>query len=258
VNAEIDDTMRTGPPMEFDYVIVGGGSAGCVLAARLSEDPQVSVCLLEAGGRDSSVLIRAPLGFAAGAPLGLNTSRYESVPQAGLGGRRSFQPRGKVLGGSSAINAMVYVRGHRSDYDGWAALGNPGWDYASVLPYFKRAEHSESVGANDYRGFGGPLNVAWLRSPSPLNEAFLAACEAAGIPRTADCNGAQQDGCWPAQVTQKDGERCSAAAAYLTPNLTRPNLTVITRAQTAKVDLEGGRAVGVQYEIGRASCRERV
>ena len=164
---------------EFHYVIVGGGSAGCVLAGRLSEDPRVDVCLLEAGGRDSSVLIRAPLGFAAGAPIGLNTSLFESVPQPGLNGRRGFQPRGKVLGGSSSINAMVYIRGHRSDYDGWAAMGNPGWDYAGVLPYFKRAENSEAIGADDYHGIGGPLNVAWLRSPSPLNDAFLAACDLA-------------------------------------------------------------------------------
>jgi choline dehydrogenase-like flavoprotein len=235
--------------LQFDYVIVGAGSAGCVLAGRLSEDPDVSVCLLEAGGPDTSALIHAPLGFAAGAPVGLNTARYETVPQAGLNGRRGFQPRGKVLGGSSSINAMVYVRGHRSDYDSWAAAGNPGWDYASVLPYFKRSENSEALGANDYRGVDGPLNVAWLRSPSPLNDVFLAACEAAGIPRTPDCNGALQDGCWPAQVTQKNGERCSAAKAYLTPHLGRPNLTVITKAQTERVDIVDRRAVGVQATV---------
>jgi choline dehydrogenase-like flavoprotein len=243
--------------MEFDYVIVGGGSAGCVLAGRLSEDPSVSVCLLEAGGPDTSALIHAPLGFAAGAPVGLNTARYETEPQPGLGGRRGFQPRGKVLGGSSSINAMVYVRGHHTDYDGWAALGNPGWDYASVLPYFKRAENSEAVGANAYRGIGGPLNVAYLRSPSPINDAFLAACESAGIARTPDYNGAQQEGCWPSQVTQKNGERCSAAKAYLTPHLGRKNLTVITRAQAAMIDITNRRATGVQYLIGNVAKRVR-
>lgn len=237
--------------MEFDYVIVGAGSAGCVLAGRLSEDQAVTVCLLEAGGSDTSALIHAPLGFAAGAPLGLNTARYETVPQPELGGRRGFQPRGRVVGGSSSINAMVYARGHCSDYDGWAALGNPGWDYAGVLPYFKRAEHSECTGANEYRGVGGPLNVAHLRSPSPINDAFLTACEQAGIARTPDYNGAQQEGCWPSQVTQKNGERCSAAKAYLTPHLARKNLTVITHAQAAKIDLVGRRAAGVSYLLGQ-------
>ena len=232
----------------FDYVIVGGGSAGCVLAGRLSEDPSVRVCLLEAGPPDSSVFIRAPLGFAAGAPLGLNTARYTTVPQAGLGGRKGFQPRGRVLGGSSAINAMMHVRGHRSDYDHWAALGNPGWDFESVLPYFKRAENSECTGANDLRGVGGPLNVCHLRNPSPLNDAFLAACESAGLARTPDYNGTQQEGCWPVQVNQKNGERCSAAAAYLTPHLGRSNLTVITGAKAAQVELAGGQAIGVHYQ----------
>ncbi len=238
--------------MEFDYVIVGGGSAGCVLAARLSEDPQVSVALLEAGKPDTSVLIRAPLGFALGGPLGMNTARYETVPQAGLGGRRGFQPRGQVLGGSSAINAMIYMRGHPSDFDAWAAAGNPGWDWRSVLPYFKRAERSECFGADEFHGGDGPLNVSFLRSPFAINQAFLDACESQGVTRNADYNGARQEGCWMSQVTQVGGERCTAARAYVTPNRARSNLAVLTRAQAQRIAVEEGRATGVHVLIDGA------
>ena len=142
---------------------------------------------------------------------------YETVPQAGFNGRRGWQPRGKVLGGSSSINAMVYTRGNPRDYDEWAALGNPGWGWADVLPHFRAAEHSECFGATALHGSGGPLNVAWLRSPSPLGEAFMQACAQRGLPRIADYNGPRQHGVAPAQVTQKDGERCGAARAYLQP-----------------------------------------
>jgi choline dehydrogenase-like flavoprotein len=236
---------------EFDYIVVGGGSAGCVVASRLSEDPAVSVCLLEAGGPDTSAFIHAPLGFAATAPLGIFNWNYESIPQAGLGGRRGFAPRGKVMGGSSSLNAMVYTRGNATDYDQWAAQGNTGWSYQDVLPLFKQSENNQCFGADTYRGVDGPLNVCYLRSPSPINQSFLDACESQGLPRTPDYNGAQQWGCAPAQVTQKDGERWSAAKAYITPHRNRPNLTVITHAHTSKVLMEdsGGqpRAVGVQY-----------
>ena len=160
----------------FDYVIVGAGSAGCVLAARLSEDPTVSVCLLEAGATDKSFLIRVPLGLAVLVPRPIHNWAFHTTPQPGLDGRRGYQPRGKTLGGSSSINAMVYTRGHRSDYDGWAALGNAGWSYADVLPYFRRAEHNERL-ADEFHGQGGPLNVADLRSPSGFSELWLAAAE---------------------------------------------------------------------------------
>ena len=161
----------------FDYIIVGGGSAGSVLAGRLSEDPTVNVCMLEAGGEDRSVFIHAPVGFAVTAQLGLFNWGYSTVPQEGFHGRKGFQPRGKVIGGSSSINAMVYTRGNRHDYDHWAALGNPGWSYADVLPLFKKGENNECFGSTEHRGVGGPMNVAFLRSPSVINGAFIRACE---------------------------------------------------------------------------------
>jgi len=233
----------------YDYVIVGGGSAGCVMAGRLSEDPSVSVCLLEAGPADGSVFIRAPIGFAVTASLGIFNWNYQTVPQTQFrDGRRGFQPRGKVLGGSSAVNAMVYTRGNARDYDQWAALGNQGWSYAEVLPYFKKSENNECFGATELRGSGGPLNVAYLRSPSVLNQAFQQACQDSGIPFNNDYNGSQQYGVSPAQVTQINGERCSAARAYLTPHLGRKNLTVITGALITKVLFEHQRAIGVQYK----------
>jgi len=234
----------------FDYVIVGGGAAGCVLANRLSEDPGNSVCLVEEGGRHDGVLVRAPMGFALGAQLKANLHPYQSVPQPGLNGRRSYQPRGKVLGGSTAVNAMMYVRGHPGDYDDWAALGNAGWDYASVLPYFRKSENNECFAADEVHGKGGPLNVRYLSDPSPLNEAFLQSCEAAGLPRTPDYNLGQPEGCWPTQVMQIDGERCSAARAYLQPVLARPNLHVITGARVQGLALQGRRATGVRFLQG--------
>ena len=232
----------------FDYVIIGGGAAGCVLASRLSEDPAVQVCLLEAGGPDSSVLIHAPMGFAVSAPLHINNWGYETVPQDGFKGRRGYQPRGKVMGGSTSINAMVYTRGNRADYDHWAALGNPGWSYEDVLPFFKRSENNQCFGADSYRGAGGPLQVSYLRSPGPLNEVFLKASEQCGLPRTPDYNGAQQWGVGPSQVMQSGGERCSAARAYITPIKDRSNLHIITHAHAQRIALEGRKAVGVHYQ----------
>jgi len=240
--------MASSTPDTFDYVIIGAGAAGCVLASRLSEDPTVQVCLLEAGGPDSSVLIHAPMGFAISAPLNLNNWGYETVPQAGFKGRRGYQPRGKVMGGSTSVNAMVYTRGNRADYDHWAALGNPGWSYEDVLPFFKRSENNQCFGADNYRGAGGPLQVSYLRSPGPLNEVFLKASEQCGLPRTPDYNGAQQWGVGPSQVMQSGGERCSAARAYITPIQDRSNLHIITQAQAQRIATEGRKAVGVHYQ----------
>lgn len=236
----------------FDYIIVGGGSAGCVMASRLSEDPSVRVCVLEAGGPDNSVFVQAPAGVVTMMPIPFKNWAFKTVPQKGLNGRQGYQPRGKVLGGSSSTNAMLYVRGHRSDYDHWASLGNAGWSYDEVLPYFKRAENNETHGQSEYHGAGGPLNVAELRSPSPINKAFLQAAALNGIPNNPDYNGANQAGSFMYQVTHKNGERCSAAKGYVTPNLSRTNLTVRTNTTTAKIVFEGKRAVGVcVYEGGQ-------
>jgi len=242
------ETMDT-----FDYLVVGGGSAGCVLAARLSEDPAVRVCLLEAGPADKSALIHCPGGLALLAKTGQFNWAFATVPQAGLGGRRGYQPRGKVLGGSSSVNAMIYLRGTAEDYDGWAAE-NRGWGWSDVLPYFKRAEHNER-GTDAYHGSGGPLNVMDLRSPHRFGPIFVDAARQAGHAVNRDFNGATQEGFGLYQVTHKNGERFSAAKAYLVPNLARANLRVVTEAQTTRVVLEGRRAVGVEVRIAGAPAQ---
>jgi choline dehydrogenase-like flavoprotein len=229
----------------FDYVVIGAGSAGCVIASRLTEDPNVTVCLLEAGGPDSSLLIRIPAGFAAMVPTRISNWAFETVPQPGLNGRRGYQPRGKTLGGSSSINAMLYVRGHQWDYDHWASLGNQGWSYAEVLPYFRKSENNEDYGG-EYHGKGGPLNVTRVPEPSPLNDLFLQSACDAGLPILGDYNGPEPYGAYLFQVTQKNGERCSAASAFLTPWLGRPNLKVMTGAMTQRLLFDGRRAIGVQ------------
>jgi choline dehydrogenase-like flavoprotein len=242
--------------MNYDYVIVGGGSAGSTVASRLSEDPSVTVCLIEAGGDGKDVLIRAPMGVAVmlrGRPKIKNWA-FETVPQAGLNGRRGYQPRGKALGGSSAINGMLYTRGHPSDYDDWAALGCKGWAYADVLPYFRRAEANQN-GADAFHGDSGPLQVANQRSPNPITHAFIRAAGELQFRANADFNGPEQEGVGLYQVTQfhepgKAGERCSAAAAYLHPHEGRANLTILTKAHATKIEFEGKRAKSVRYRVG--------
>jgi len=229
----------------YDYVIVGAGSAGCVLANRLTEDPTTTVLLLEAGGPDEAQAIHIPAAFSALFKTPLDWA-YETAEQPHLHSRRLYWPRGKVLGGSSSINAMVYIRGNRRDYDHWRALGNEGWGYSDVLPYFKKSENEER-GASAYHGTGGPLNVTDQRTPNPLSYAFVEAGVEAGLALTNDFNGAEQDGVGFYQVTQRQGLRHSAAVGYVHPILSRPNFTLQTHTLVTNVLFEGTRAVGVAY-----------
>ena len=231
---------------EYDVVVVGAGSAGCAVAGRLSEDPSLEVLLLEAGGSDDLLEVQVPAGLYKV----WRTRRdwnYTTEPQPGLGGRRLFWPRGKLLGGSSSINAMIYMRGVAADYDEWAKLtGDPSWSYDSVLPVFRRMEDN-TRGADRYHGVGGPLRVEDLRSPHPWTRAVVQSAVAAGHPRNDDFNGATTEGVGQYQVTQRRGRRWSAADAYLHPAMNRPNLTVRTGALTTRVLVENGRATGVEY-----------
>jgi choline dehydrogenase len=233
----------------YDYVIVGAGSAGCVLAYRLTADPSVRALLLEAGGRDSHPLIHVPIGLGKIWEHRLFDWGYDTEPEPRLDNRRIEAMRGKVLGGSSSINVMAYVRGHRGDYDRWANDGARGWSYADVLPYFKRCESWEK-GENTWRGGGGPLGVIDSRNHDPLFDAWLAAAQEADWPFTDDYNGKEQEGFGVGQWTIRAGRRCSASVAFLRPAMRRPNLTVETGALATRVMLEGTRAVGVEYARG--------
>jgi choline dehydrogenase len=235
--------------VEFDYVIVGAGSAGCVLANRLSADGKNSVLLLEAGPKDSNLWIHVPLGYAKLFKDKSVNWMYQTEPEPGLGGRQVFQPRGKVLGGSSSINGLLYVRGQHEDYDRWRQHGNAGWGYEDVLPYFKKAENQQR-GADTYHGVGGPLPVSDWRHADPLSEAFVVAAAETGIPTNLDFNGATQEGAGFFQTTTRRGRRASTAFSYLRPAKGRGNLHVETDALAQRILFEGRRARAVEYRQG--------
>ena len=233
----------------YDYIVVGAGSAGCVLANRLSENPANRVLLLEAGGADINPWIHVPVGYFKTMHNPATDWCYKTEPDAGIAGRRLQWPRGKVLGGSSSLNGLLYVRGQAADYDRWAALGNSGWSFEEVLPYFKKSEDQER-GADEYHGVGGPLKVSDLRLRRPIADFFIEAATQVGIPLNADYNGARQEGVGYFQQTAHKGFRWSTAKGFLRPARKRPNLTVITHAHTRRVLFEDDRAVGVEYLRG--------
>jgi choline dehydrogenase len=237
----------------YDYIVVGAGSAGCVLAARLTENPNVRLLLLEAGGADTAKEVRIPAAFSKLFKSSCDWN-YSTEEEPHLNGRRLYWPRGKMIGGSSAMNAMIYIRGNPADYDGWKRLGNEGWGFADVLPYFEKLENRSASGVN---GTGGPLNVCDLRCLNEITRAFLAAAEEIGIPANHDFNGAVQHGAGLYQVTQKNGSRHSASDAYLRPASHRSNLTVLTRAHATRVLIDNGRAVGIEYVRGGSIQRAR-
>jgi choline dehydrogenase len=251
-------TSENGMSDEFDFIVTGAGSAGCVLANRLSASGKYRVLLLEAGGKDSSFWIHVPMGYAKTFVDPKVNWMFESEPEARLNNRTMYQPRGKVLGGTSSINGMIYMRGHAADYDQWRQLGNEGWDYDSVLPYFRKAEDNER-GESEFHGAGGPLRVSNQPYEWEIGKALLEACKQAGIPETADFNGAQQEGCGYYQTTTNNKRRWSTAAAFLNPARPRTNLVIETNAHATKVLIENNRACGVAYRTpaGPKTARAR-
>ncbi len=251
----------TNDNVTFDYIVVGAGSAGCVLANRLSEDPDAKVLLLEAGGSDWNPWLHVPVGYFKTMHNPSTDWCYLTDPDEGIKGRRLQWPRGKVLGGSSALNGLLYIRGQREDYDDWAQAGNTGWDYESVLPYFKKSE-CQSRGADAFHGADGPLHVSDLRLRREIADRFIEAAKAVGIPENNDVNGARQEGVGYFQQTAYKGLRCSTAKAFLRPALRLPNLTLVKRAHCRRLLLEGKHVVGVEYNVGgrthKATSRREV
>ena len=239
----------------FDYIVVGAGTAGCVLASRLSEQPNVRVALVEAGPMDKHPFIHIPatVGAAIGTPA-INW-RFMTAPQEHLNGRKIPIPRGHVVGGSGSINGMVYFRGHPTDFDDWAAAGNPGWSYRDVMPYFLRSENNEAYRGSPYHGQGGPMNVAYVKRPNPMTPAFLAAMDSMGFKPTKDFNGATSEGYGPRQGTLQNGRRVSTATAYLRAASSRPNLTILTNTRTSRVLIENKRATGIEVLVEGGGTR---
>src|SRR5438309_5650356 len=236
----------------FDYIIVGAGTAGCVLANRLTASGSDRVLLLEAGGHDRHIWIHIPLGYGKLFTNPKVNWLYTSEPEAKLNNRRIIQPRGKVLGGSSSINGLLYIRGQHADFDHWRQLGNAGWSFADVLPYFRRAE-DQARGADELHGVGGPLAVSDVSEPNPLCDAFIAAAQQAGFPRNDDFNGKTQEGAGYFQLTTRRGRRWSTAVGYLRPAQKRANLAVVANALTSRIVFLGRTAIGVEYRQGEAT-----
>ena len=232
--------------IDADFVIVGAGSAGCVMAARLSEDPATRVVMLEAGGHDRHFWIHVPLGYGKTITDKRVNWCYETEPEPNLNGRRVFWPRGKVLGGSSSINGLVYIRGQKEDFDHWRQLGNTGWSFDDVLPYFRRSEH-QTRGETELHGTNGPLCVSDIPDYDPISKAFIKSALDLGFPRNDDFNGTTQEGVGYYQLTTRNGRRCSTAVGYLRPAMKRPNLRVITNALTERITLQGKCATGVTF-----------
>ena len=240
------------PENEFDFIVVGAGSAGCVLANRLSASGRHRVALLEAGPRDTSLWIHLPIGYGKTMWDAKVNWRFYTEPEPNMAGRKIYWPRGRVLGGSSSINGLIVIRGQPQDYDRWRELGNPGWGWNEVLPYFIKLESNPDLGGNQLHGSGGPLHVSSIKRPHPLIEALIAAAGKCGVPRTDDFNGVEQEGVGYYQLTTRNGWRVSAAEAYLRPAKRRSNLSVFTDAQVARILLDGRRATGVSARIGGA------